>query len=244
MNSPKNGSTSHTQQPAQSNSGKASQLVAHSGIAIKPIADAIPERTYQQKPTWDVIELGRPLDHHFLVRLHRRSESRDCHLSKNCFKTLLYLSSAFLNEESQAVDLKSALCHQEKGNVHKAVSHLRRALQIAPRSKELILPQREPENGYRLNVGSIEEGDGFHRCRGCFEPDINAVIDKIVAGMVKRNRKTIAVCESRPAVSNERPFDFVQSQFISTTLIQPGCASELILCDSPSAFQQFTVQLN
>ncbi len=184
-----------------------------------------------------VIRLCGPHHSEFLVQIQDSSGLQNRFLSKREFKTLLILIRAFLCEKTKIVDLTLASECTGRSSAQKWVSQLRKALDDSEHS----LVVHDGETFYRLNVSSIEDGDGFRLCRGVFGSDIDAIIDEIIRAIIESlmtgKGKRLAT------VPKESSFSFVQTQFVGTIVIQAGCASELIVCDSLSVSEQITVLL-
>lgn len=184
-----------------------------------------------------VIRLCGPHHKAFLVQIQDSSGLQNRFLSEREFKTLLILVRAFLCEKTKIVDLTLASECTGKSCAQKWVSQLRKALE----DNEHSLVVHDGETFYRLDVSSIEDGDGFRLCRGLFGSDIDAIIGDILKAIFE---SLMSAKDKRVAkVSNEILVDVVQNQVVSTTVIHAGCASELILCDCLSASDQITVLL-
>lgn len=197
-------------------------------ILDEKLANAVANRNSDEVPYWKILELGCPLGESFLVTLHSSNESRKCVLTDQNLVTLLYLCREFFIEESKSVDLLAPIGCGIPNNAQSAISRLKKRLRIS--KDELIL--RDCGTAYFINVGKIEEGDGFRRCRDRLGPAMKPIIDQIINGIVETNLAENAPRHTLPAVSNLNPvampnpdlFDLVHTQFVSLVVaIEAGC---------------------
>ncbi len=148
---------------------------------------------YPQVRNSIIIRICGPCERDFLVQIQDSDALHDRFLEKGELETLLILSRAFLCEKTQIADLMSASeClkqedrDRELRRVQKRISRLRKALDDT--TQALIV--NDGSALYRLNVNSIEDGDGFEFCRAVFGTEINVLIDDILNGISERRRNT------------------------------------------------------